>query len=199
MEIYEKLFFSIFGQKDTKDIAYKLTERPIGVIITFKISFAIYMLLTVIVLLPLLIAMMSDTYHHIQSQSDIEWKYGLSKLIRNIQKTKTAPTPLNLISTWASHLFIFLKDEWKAKKPLSKFRKFIRQHRILGKKIFDNNKVIPQPEHKRSVTFSPLVSSDSVSSRSSHSVIETIKINDVVDWDVVQRKYREQFSGEVEN
>lgn len=45
-----------------------------------------YMLVTVIVLINLLIAMMSDTYHNIQSQSDIEWKYGLSKLIRKMQK-----------------------------------------------------------------------------------------------------------------
>lgn len=44
------------------------------------------MLVTVIVLINLLIAMMSDTYQTIQAQSDIEWKYGLSKLIRNMQK-----------------------------------------------------------------------------------------------------------------
>lgn len=156
------------------------------------------MLLTVIVLLPLLIAMMSDTYHHIQSQSDIEWKYGLSKLIRNIQKTKTAPTPLNLITTWASHLFTFLKDEWTTKKPLNKLRKFFRQHRFVKKNLFDNNKVTPQLENNRIVTFSPLVSSESVSTRSGHSIFETIKINDVVDWNIVQRKYREQFSGELD-
>lgn len=45
-----------------------------------------YMLVSVIVLINLLIAMMSDTYQSIQQQSDIEWKYGLSKLIRNMQK-----------------------------------------------------------------------------------------------------------------
>ena len=44
------------------------------------------MLVTVIILMNLLIAMMSDTYHCIQMQSDTEWKYGLSKLIRNMQK-----------------------------------------------------------------------------------------------------------------
>lgn len=44
------------------------------------------MLVSVIVLINLLIAMMSDTYQSIQSQSDIEWKYGLSKLIRKMQK-----------------------------------------------------------------------------------------------------------------
>ena len=32
--------------------------------------------------------MMSDTYQRIQQQSDIEWKYGLAKLIRNMQRTQ---------------------------------------------------------------------------------------------------------------
>ena len=31
---------------------------------------------------------LSDTYQRIQQQSDIEWKYGLAKLIRNMQKTQ---------------------------------------------------------------------------------------------------------------
>lgn len=56
----------------------------------------------------------------------------------------------------------------------------------------------PQLENNRIVTFSPLVSSESVSTRSGHSIFETIKINDVVDWNIVQRKYREQFSGELD-
>ena len=47
-----------------------------------KAAFASYLLLTVIVLINLLIAMMSDTYQRIQQQSDIEWKFGLAKLIR---------------------------------------------------------------------------------------------------------------------
>ena len=54
----------------------------------FKLVFASYLLLTVVVLINLLIAMMSDTYQRIQQQSDIEWKYGLAKLIRNMQKTQ---------------------------------------------------------------------------------------------------------------
>ena len=29
-----------------------------------------------------------------------EWKFGLAKLIRNMQRTFVAPTPLNLFTTW---------------------------------------------------------------------------------------------------
>ena len=29
-----------------------------------------------------------------------EWKFGLAKLIRNMQRTNVAPSPLNLATTW---------------------------------------------------------------------------------------------------
>lgn len=41
-----------------------------------------------------------------QAQSDIEWKYGLAKLIRNMHRTTTTPSPLNLVMTW---LMYFLR------------------------------------------------------------------------------------------
>ena len=53
-------------------------------------------MVTVIVLINLLIAMMSDTYQRIHAKSDIEWKYGLAKLIRNTSITSGTPPPLNL-------------------------------------------------------------------------------------------------------
>ncbi|KAK0166180.1 hypothetical protein PV328_004622 [Microctonus aethiopoides] len=87
-EITETLFFAIFGQKDTDDFTISLLKRlqPSWTILLFKVSFSAYMLVSVIVLITLLIAMMSDTYQRIVAQSDIEWKYGLSKLIRTMQK-----------------------------------------------------------------------------------------------------------------
>ena len=54
-------------------------------------------MVTVIVLINLLIAMMSDTYQRIHAKSDIEWKYGLAKLIRNTSRKSGTPSPLNLI------------------------------------------------------------------------------------------------------
>jgi hypothetical protein len=66
----------------------------------FKIFFGGYMLVTVVVLINLLIAMMSDTYQRIQAQSDIEWKYGLAKLIRSMHRTTATPSPINLFTSW---------------------------------------------------------------------------------------------------
>ena len=70
----------------------------------FKIIFAMYLLVTAIVLINLLIAMMSDTYQRIQQDSDTEWKFGLAKLIRNMHRTNASPAPINLITTWTVYI-----------------------------------------------------------------------------------------------
>ena len=83
----ELLFFAIFGQttheqfRVVHDDKHEKWTRTL-----FKLAFGVYMLVSVVVLINLLIAMMSDTYQRIHAQSDIEWKYGLSKLIRNMHR-----------------------------------------------------------------------------------------------------------------
>lgn len=81
----ELLFFAIFGQ--TTHEHFKVVKiQSSWTTILFKLAFGVYMLVSVVVLINLLIAMLSDTYQRIQAQSDIEWKYGLSKLIRNMHR-----------------------------------------------------------------------------------------------------------------
>ena len=65
--------------------------------VIIKIVFGVYMTVTLIVLINLLIAMMSNTYQRIENQSDIEWKFGRAKLIRNMNRTLSTPSPINLI------------------------------------------------------------------------------------------------------
>lgn len=87
-EAAELLFFAIFGQTthDTfKKGGYDKNDYD-WVKVLYKLAFGIYMLVSVVVLINLLIAMMSDTYQRIQAQSDIEWKFGLSKLIRKVHR-----------------------------------------------------------------------------------------------------------------
>jgi len=81
----ELLFFAIFGQTTHEELKTELIQAKWTTAL-FKITFGIYMLVSVVVLINLLIAMMSDTYQRIQAQSDIEWKYGLSKLVRNMHR-----------------------------------------------------------------------------------------------------------------
>ena len=40
----------------------------------------------------------------LQQQSDVEWKFGLAKLIRAMHRTDMSPSPINLVTTWLVYL-----------------------------------------------------------------------------------------------
>lgn len=68
---FELLFFAIFGQTTYDDLTMHAPPnqkpyRPQWTDTLFKVVFGIYMLVSVVVLINLLIAMMSDTYQRIQ-------------------------------------------------------------------------------------------------------------------------------------
>lgn len=63
---FERLFFAVFGQTTSDDINPMPHIRPIWTESFFKIIFGTYLLVSVVVLINLLIAMMSDTYQRIQ-------------------------------------------------------------------------------------------------------------------------------------
>ena len=57
-----------------------------------------------------------------------EWKFGLAKLIRNMQRTNVAPSPLNLFTTWlvlVRKRFLEIKADKKRAKL--KFRRAMRE------------------------------------------------------------------------
>ncbi|KAI2653199.1 Ankyrin-1 [Labeo rohita] len=70
------LFFALFGLTDLDKIAEVPRCPSHTTAILTKTVFGVYLVVTVIVLINLLIAMMSDTYQRIQAQSDTEWKFG---------------------------------------------------------------------------------------------------------------------------
>ena len=63
---FERLFFAVFGQTTSDDINPMPHIRPIWTESFFKVIFGTYLLVSVVVLINLLIAMMSDTYQRIQ-------------------------------------------------------------------------------------------------------------------------------------
>jgi hypothetical protein len=81
---FELLFFAVFGQTTTeqtqvdKNNPNTARTQPLWTDYLFKMVFGIYMLVSVIVLINLLIAMMSDTYQRIQVYSD---KLSILKMI----------------------------------------------------------------------------------------------------------------------
>jgi len=74
-----------------------------------KAVLGVYLVITVVMLINLLIAMMSDTYQEIEGQSDTEWKFGRARLFRNMNKTSSTPAPVNLITKLITYCKILRK------------------------------------------------------------------------------------------
>ncbi|XP_045495167.1 serine/threonine-protein phosphatase 6 regulatory ankyrin repeat subunit B [Colias croceus] len=193
---FELLFFAVFGQTTTEQTRVHRNDsntQPQWTNYLFKIVFGIYMLVSVVVLINLLIAMMSDTYQRIQAQSDIEWKYGLSKLIRNMHRTNTAPSPLNLVTTWLMWLIHRCRNRLTKKKRPSLVHMIglQRQDQMsarskAGAKWLSKVKrgqVVPKDSTRLSVVhLSPLGSQLSFNNMT--------RIENVVDWEIIAKKYR---------
>ncbi|KAL2080256.1 hypothetical protein ACEWY4_024049 [Coilia grayii] len=99
-----KLFFALFGLTDLEKLPESKRSPPAAAVVA-KLAFGIYLVVTVIVLINLLIAMMSDTYQRIQAQSDMQWKFGRAVLIRDMSRKSGTPSPLNLFT----NLFFYAK------------------------------------------------------------------------------------------
>lgn len=108
LSTFEFLFFALFGLVDPENLPL-VNRSPLWSISLAKLVFGTYLTLTIIVLINLLIAMMSDTYQRIQAQSDTEWKFGRAKLFRNMNKTSATPSPLNLFTKLYVYISILVK------------------------------------------------------------------------------------------
>lgn len=116
MKIVELLFFSIFGLTNQKDFS---AEGPISgrARDMSKVVFGLYNVLCIIVLINLLIAMMSDTYQRLQVESDVEWKFGRARLIRNMERETSNPTPINLFSKLVHVFKMLYKNRCRCRAP----------------------------------------------------------------------------------
>ena len=57
----------------------------------------------------------------------LEWKFGLAKLIRNMQSTFVAPAPLNLFTTWMVLIRkAYLEIKAERHRAKMKFRRTLR-------------------------------------------------------------------------
>ncbi|XP_039450668.2 short transient receptor potential channel 5-like isoform X2 [Culex pipiens pallens] len=175
---FERLFFAVFGQTSPDDINSQRSTRPEWTENLFKIVFGIYMLVSVVVLINLLIAMMSDTYQRIQAQSDIEWKYGLSKLIRNMHRTSTAPSPMNLVTTW----FVWIVEKIRAK--------LVKKKRPSLVQMMNLHRGQQSPRSKADSTAMSAMHLSPLGSQVSFATVNTTRIENVADWVEISKKYR---------
>ena len=114
MKVVELLFFGLFGLTNQKD--FSDSSSPARIRGWTKVVFGLYNVLIIIVLINLLIAMMSDTYQRLQEQSDVEWKFGRAKLIRNMERETSTPIPINLFSKLIHMLKMLYKTKCRCRK-----------------------------------------------------------------------------------
>uniref|UniRef100_F1KU57 Transient receptor potential-gamma protein n=1 Tax=Ascaris suum TaxID=6253 RepID=F1KU57_ASCSU len=92
----ETLFWSSFGLIGLENL--DIVEQHGPTQWTGRTIFGSYCCCSIIVLLNMLIAMMSNSYENIYNQADIEWKFARSKLwIEYFDDTATLPPPFNMI------------------------------------------------------------------------------------------------------
>ncbi|XP_033123700.1 transient-receptor-potential-like protein isoform X2 [Anneissia japonica] len=91
------LFWVLFGIVDEVPLSGSGIDSDVIVAAGF-VMYSAYHIISIIVLLNLLIAMMSDTYAKIENDADIEWKFARSKLwLEYFDNDKVVPPPFNLI------------------------------------------------------------------------------------------------------
>lgn len=119
LKIFKTLCFSLFGAVEIEKLENLAEHAPVATLPTVlvNIAFCFYALVTIIVLINLLIAMMSDTYQRIQAQSDLEWKFGRAKLIRKLERSTRTPAPLNLFTTAVAYVRFYHKMNCKCCRP----------------------------------------------------------------------------------
>ncbi|XP_070196145.1 serine/threonine-protein phosphatase 6 regulatory ankyrin repeat subunit B-like [Littorina saxatilis] len=184
---FEFLFFALFGLVEP-DALPPISRSPVWVMDLVKVVFGTYMMVTLIVLINLLIAMMSDTYQRIQQQSDTEWKFGRAKLIRNMNKTSATPSPLNLFTKAFTYIRVFIK--YRGRVCSTQAQEFIHQEEDL--ESYQDNHSLDMSSHggwlKHLVRRNTQVAPE-VGFMAAPHLHGATRIEDVVDWKKVVQKY----------
>ncbi|XP_071964995.1 uncharacterized protein [Antedon mediterranea] len=196
LDILEILFFAVFGLVEPDSLP-PVTRNPDFTLTLTKIVFGTYLIVTLIVLINLLIAMMSDTYQRIQAQSDTEWKFARAKLIRKMNKTFATPAPLNLFTKVITYGKLMIRHKGKICGPQAQAHFQDEEH------DFDDNmsdtRSIDHTTHQgqnnrgiggffRKVRRSPQVVPDRAHIPVQHSGPK--RIEEVIDWHMVVKRYR---------
>lgn len=181
IDTFEMLFYALFGLVEP-DYMPPMHLSPYIAKVIMKLVFGIYMMVTVVVLINLLIAMMSNTYQRIQAQSDTEWKFGRAKLIRNMNRTSPTPSPINVFVYFPLLLGEKISKMKKEKKGLSMATAALA-HRpsVVAAKQWMVRRASKSTSHM-SRTLGPSMAEDG----------ETHKpITEVVNWPSIVKKYLE--------
>ena len=102
MDIFSDRVFACFGMGVVPASLNDLQQLkgPSEAYAIDVLSYALYQIIVVVVLINLLVAMMGNTYARFDERSTIEWRYARGKTIWAMTKTHTVPIPVNIITTF---------------------------------------------------------------------------------------------------
>uniref|UniRef100_S4RQ14 Ion transport domain-containing protein n=1 Tax=Petromyzon marinus TaxID=7757 RepID=S4RQ14_PETMA len=187
LDVTVLLFFSLFGMGDQNSLP-DVSRSPSIVSTLVNATFGVYLIVTLIVLINLLIAMMSDTYQRIQAQSDTQWKFGRVVLVREATRRTTPPAPLNVVTQllWLLQRCACRKACKKIQQPCSVTLFKVGQTITQGSSL---DSAWISRERYNGVSFSihlvVLAESQRVGER-----LQPCRIEDVLDWRAVAQRYR---------
>lgn len=189
LDTFEMLFYALFGLVEP-DYMPPMHLSPYIAKVLMKLVFGVYMMVTVVVLINLLIAMMSNTYQRIQAQSDTEWKFGRAKLIRNMTRTSPTPSPINVfigIPYLIVDKIIEMRNERKGRMQMATAALAHRPSVVAAQKWLQQRRASRSTSHM-SRTIGPSMTEEG----------ETPKpITEVVNWASIVKKYLE-FIGAIQ-
>ncbi|XP_078683452.1 short transient receptor potential channel 7-like [Branchiostoma floridae x Branchiostoma belcheri] len=106
-ETFKALFWSMFGLSEVKGVHLRYDHKFIENV--GYILFGAYNVITVVVLINMLIAMISNSYQEIEDDSDVEWKFARTKLwLSYFEEGMTMPAPFNLMPSPKTFFYIIV-------------------------------------------------------------------------------------------
>jgi ankyrin repeat protein len=112
----QMMYWSLYGQVDYEDL-YREALHPESVF--GLVLFALWSLVSIIVLLNMLIALIDEAFDRVKKQNaDLVWNLAVNSIITDIERSPSFPLPMNLFYITASFLGIkWLKSLFEEKRP----------------------------------------------------------------------------------
>ncbi|CAH1408067.1 unnamed protein product [Nezara viridula] len=155
LDTFKTLFWGLFGMSsfDVADVIVENLEDNSSNSTTTNehhlteavgyFAFATYMILTVIVILNMLIATMSNTFQKVTDNLDTEWLFGRTEVYMSYIDLPVLPPPFNVIPT--THALVNLVKGYKTK-----------ARNLIGVDV--EKGIIEEPENKRNDDYYVLMS-----------------------------------------
>lgn len=120
------LIWSVFGltNPETMESRDNLSTAVVSVL------YVLFLILSVIMLVNMLVALLTNTYNKVETNADVEWKYSHAVIADEYRRYHPIVVPFNIVSVPISHLYIKIhgdKRDEKAQKRRNDYEMFYKE------------------------------------------------------------------------